>query len=545
VCTLSAKMPSDRRWIEDRRVAGLFALTTAFMSCDEAPDQFPVSAGEISPGVIDEATLIEEVADVGALSDPQRSQFRTLLASSYDRASRSPAQPGWFSNDDATGSQAIEGEERVLLDVDGPGALVHFWSARPQGRFRVFIDGAATPAIDQDFGDFLAHGPGRPGPPFVTEGALRLNVFYPVPFARHVRVTVTPSPDYLFHQIEYRRYDADAAVRSYGDPAVSRQRIDQALVRARAALATARSDGEAFERVLRADGADALTVDAAGGAEITSLSFHVEGPGSLDRTVVTASFDGVQTVEAPLGLLFATEPGSRPVASVAMTSDGERNFTLLLPMPFRRSARIALRDRGGGVAGARVRALVRRRTVAPSTMYLHARWTGRTLFTAPLPRDWHLASVRGSGVYVGTVLRVLNSSRGWWGEGDHRFWVDDESFPSQHGTGTEDYFGYAWCSTERFSTPFLGQTLASPADFSGSTIDYRFHVIDRVPFHRSFRFDLEVWTWEFSARFLYEAVYFFYGGDDARPDPPAADPHDDLFDQIPRVAPLGDGWTRC
>lgn len=473
----------------------------------------------------------------------QRAPFRTLLASSHDRASRVPTDSRWFSNDDATGYQSLDGAERVLLDVEGPGALVHFWSASPQGRLRVFVDGAALPVIDQDFATFLAQGLGSPGPPFVTQAALRLNVFYPVPFARRVRVTVTPSPAYLFYQIEYRRYDVGTAVRSSGDPSVSHERIDRARARARAVLTWIERGGTVVERDLRSDGTDALVLDAAGGAEITTLSFDADQPGSLDRTVVNVSVDGIQTIDAPLGLLFATQPGSRPVTSIAMTSDGARKFTLRLPMPFRRVARITVRDRGGGVAGMHVRALVRRRSVTPSTMYLHAQWTGRTRFTAPLPGDWHPASIRGAGVYVGTVLRVHNSSGGWWGEGDHRFSVDDEEFPSHHGTGTEDYFGYAWCSTERFSTPFVGQSLASPHDFSGSTINYRFHVIDRVPFQQSFRFDLEVWPWEPTASFLYEAVYFFYGGEGTRPDPPVGDEPDDPLDETP--PPAGDAWTRC
>lgn len=32
----------------------------------------------------------------------------------------------------------------------------------------------------------------------------------------------------------------------------------------------------------------------------------------------------------------------------------------------------------------------------------------------------------------------------WWGEGDEKFFVDGEKFPSSFGTGSEDYIGYAW-----------------------------------------------------------------------------------------------------
>ena len=60
-------------------------------------------------------------------------------------------------------------------------------------------------------------------------------------------------------------------------------------------------------------------------------------------------------------------------------------------------------------------------------------------------RDWHVAGIQGQGHLVGTVLDVENPpAAAWWGEGDEKIYVDGEAFPSLFGTGTEDYFGYAW-----------------------------------------------------------------------------------------------------
>ena len=39
----------------------------------------------------------------------------------------------------------------------------------------------------------------------------------------------------------------------------------------------------------------------------------------------------------------------------------------------------------------------------------------------------------------------MNPVEAWWGEGDEKVFVDGEKFPSHFGTGTEDYYGYAWC----------------------------------------------------------------------------------------------------
>jgi hypothetical protein len=75
----------------------------------------------------------------------------------------------------------------------------------------------------------------------------------------------------------------------------------------------------------------------------------------------------------------------------------------------------------------------------------HAKWHRDAFLTTARPRpDWTLLTTQGTGRYVGTHLHVWNPRGGWWGEGDDKFFVDGEKFPSSFGTGSEDYFGYAW-----------------------------------------------------------------------------------------------------
>ena len=57
---------------------------------------------------------------------------------------------------------------------------------------------------------------------------------------------------------------------------------------------------------------------------------------------------------------------------------------------------------------------------------------------------------QGRGRFCGVMLHVWNPLGGWWGEGDEKFFVDGEKFPSTFGTGSEDYFGYAWCGASFF-----------------------------------------------------------------------------------------------
>ena len=55
--------------------------------------------------------------------------------------------------------------------------------------------------------------------------------------------------------------------------------------------------------------------------------------------------------------------------------------------------------------------------------------------------DWVILATQGRGQFCGVMLDVWNPRGGWWGEGDEKFFVDGEKFPSTIGTGSEDYFG--------------------------------------------------------------------------------------------------------
>jgi len=41
----------------------------------------------------------------------------------------------------------------------------------------------------------------------------------------------------------------------------------------------------------------------------------------------------------------------------------------------------------------------------------------------------------GIGRFVGTMFHIWNPKGKWWGEGDEKFYVDDEKFPSTIGDG--------------------------------------------------------------------------------------------------------------
>lgn len=61
-----------------------------------------------------------------------------------------------------------------------------------------------------------------------------------------------------------------------------------------------------------------------------------------------------------------------------------------------------------------------------------------------------LDNIKGYGYYVGTYLALTALERYWWGEGEFKFYLDgDTDYPTQHSTGSEDYFGGAWAFHHR------------------------------------------------------------------------------------------------
>ena len=231
-------------------------------------------------------------------------------------------------------------------------------------------------------------------------------------------------------------------------------------------------------------------------------------------------------VRAPLPDLFGSSPGLNPYDSLPLTVGADGIFTCRFPIPFRSRAVVTIARAPAQGPPARPVEISGEMVVEPraftpdATLLFHARARPlAALSTRPL-RDWHIATLTGRGHQVGTMLSVRNPpGTFWWGEGDEKVFVDGEVFPSLFGTGTEDYFGYAWSSTERFAHPYHAQTLApGPANgFGGWFSMNRFLILDPVPFSARLQFDLEMWHWSDTTVDVSALIYWYArpgGGDD-------------------------------
>ncbi len=121
--------------------------------------------------------------------------------------------------------------------------------------------------------------------------------------------------------------------------------------------------------------------------------------------------------------------------------------------------------------------------------------------------DWKILETSGRGRFVGTMLHIWNPKGQWWGEGDEKFYVDGENFPSTFGTGSEDYFGYAWCIPEIFSAAYHSQT--TNFHNRGHISNNRWHIGDNIPFQKSFSGYIEKY-FKNSRPTLYAGIAYWY-----------------------------------
>lgn len=510
-------------------------VATLWLGAMTAPAQFTEDGDEITL-----QTLLAEMMNRSAVTRFPVPAYKTLQASSYDRASVDPADhQTWFANADY--GQFLRTEQRhgrtenVLMDANGPGAIVRFWSANPAGTLRIYLDGAEEPAVEAPMADLLA-GKVLFGEPLGAVQSRGYNLYAPIPYAK--RCVVTSDTGGFYYQINYRTYEASARVRTFSmadyDAAAS------AIENTRQKLREfPRPIGEGAEvNVFVPPGEERSLGYSNGPAQITGISLKMVAPdidAGLRSVVLIGEFDGARTVEVPLGDFFGTAPGINEFQNWYSAVRTTGRMMSLWRMPFERRGELKVVNMG--TEGVTIGASVFHDGILwnEDSMHFHARWRSEYPIRSRPMRDWNYLTVEGRGVLVGDSLSVANPLKSWWGEGDEKIYVDGERFPSHFGTGTEDYYGYAWCDTGLFSSPFHSQSRCDGPGNYGHTSVNRVRLLDGITFGRGLKFDMEVWTAQ-ESDVAYTATTYFYARPGARVSLPAITP--EMVASIPTPAPL-------
>ncbi|HQE84631.1 MAG TPA: DUF2961 domain-containing protein [Candidatus Hydrogenedentes bacterium] len=498
-------------------------------------------------------TLLDEMTDMHRLTRFPDPAYKTVQFSSYDHRSAVPAGPRWFDNSDGFGREPIPNFESVLrapegdspgeylmCDVQGPGAIVRLWTARITGAIRMYLDDAVTPLYDGPAEEFFLHpynaylqGSG------VTAEALE-NTFYqrnaayaPIPFAKRCRlVWLGNHGDTHFYEIQVRTYQIGTEVVTFSpqDIASNAERIQ------RAAAVLADPDAHWAYQSTRQPVALSVTIPPAD----TKEALKLEGPGALEnlvlkvdaanialglrQTVMHVVCDGFPwgQVESPVGDFFGAGPGVNPYQSIPFTVAPDGTMTCRYVMPFKESLVLLFENHGAQEVSVTGAALPMDYTWdEASSMHFRARWrvdhdlvaSGREVMGV---QDMPFLLGRGQGVYVGTAIMLLNpnpvptSHGNWWGEGDEKIFVDDDVRPSIYGTGSEDYFNYAWSANDIFDFPYCGQPRNDGPANRGFVVNYRWHVLDSLPFSNSIAFYMELFSHERTEGFSYGRMAYHY-----------------------------------
>ncbi|MBO7679996.1 MAG: DUF2961 domain-containing protein, partial [Thermoguttaceae bacterium] len=346
------------------------------------------------------------------------------------------------------------------------------------------------------------------------ETARGRNLYLPIPYAKSVKVTcdkIDTQPAF-YYQINYRTYAEGTEVESFSADAL--KAAADKIAETNAALADPTAS---FKRSAAAQDS---TVTVAPGQTMAFQPFY--GPGciteatakirvgdcddpsdpkvvqALRSLVFSVKFDGRETVCVPMGDFFGSGVGVNPYQTWYTTVKSDGTMTSRWRMPYKDRAVITLINRGtesvtltGGVA-------IEERPWRDDSLYFHCQWRqqrGIETVAGNGTCDWSYLDAAGTGIYVGDVLSLVNRHRAWWGEGDEKFYVDSDTFPSHFGTGSEDYYGYAWCTPIAFQSPWRAQPRAEGPDNFGNVTNLRFRSLDAIPFRERFRGSIEVWHW--------------------------------------------------
>ncbi|MCJ7674346.1 MAG: DUF2961 domain-containing protein [Sedimentisphaerales bacterium] len=473
--------------------------------------------------------LINRLTDLEQLAVLPAAGEKCAQWSSYDRKSKYDEASGkyvdWAANGDGDGIIRREGDQFVFAEMEGPGVIWRTWSAlAKEGHVKIYLDGAEEPAVDLPFiGYFNRKNEPFTHPALVHETARGQNCYVPIPYQKSCKIVAERDWGAYYH-FTYTTYPKGTILPTFRrklSPSESEalNRANEALSRCGVDPAGKRPGENTVLNTVVAVPGDTVTVaQLEGTAAITAIKVSVDLPESpanydvLRELVLHIYWDGRSeaSVWAPLGDFFGTAPGVNKYKSLplGMTDEG---FYCYWYMPFEKGAVIKLTNQGDKEQ--KVTFAITHTPVTKPIEELgrfHAKWH-RDAFLPEEPQrraiDWTMLKTQGRGRFCGVMLHVWNPRGSWWGEGDEKFFVDGEKFPSTIGTGSEDYFGYAWCTPELFSNCYHNQTISMGN--KGHVSVNRWHITDNVPFQRSFEAAIEKY-FPNERPTLYAATVYWY-----------------------------------
>ncbi|MES2307298.1 MAG: glycoside hydrolase family 172 protein [Verrucomicrobiota bacterium] len=246
---------------------------------------------------------------------------------------------------------------------------------------------------------------------------------------------------------------------------------------------------------------------------------HIEGPGAIQQIWMTPGgpwrnlilriyWDDQEhpSVECPIGDFFAS--GWKEVSminSLAVCVNPGNALNCYWEMPFQKKCRMTLTNLNDDPIYVYYQINYALTVVPEGTAYFHAQFRR----TNPLPyKEVYtiLEGVQGQGHYVGTYMAWGVNNDGWWGEGEIKFYMDGDTYPTICGTGTEDYFGGSYNfenkttkQYQEYTTPYCGlsQIIRPDGLYKSQTRFgmYRWHIPDPIRFKSDLKVTMQALGW--------------------------------------------------
>jgi hypothetical protein len=252
----------------------------------------------------------------------------------------------------------------------------------------------------------------------------------------------------------------------------------------------------------------------------------IEGPGAIQQIWMTPGtpwrsmilriyWDDQEqpSVECPVGDFFASAwPGFAQLTSLAVCVNPGSGLNCYWEMPFRSRCRMTLENRSRHDSAVFFQINYTLTEVPEDAGYFHAQF--RRSNPLPYMTDHAiLDGVVGAGQFVGCYVAWGVNNNGWWGEGELKWFIDGDEWPTICGTGIEDYFcgSYGFQDKGRyvpFTTPYAGmhEVVFPDATDPGLTQTrfglYRWHITDPIRFATDLRVTMQALGWRSEGRYL-------------------------------------------
>ncbi|MHC4122390.1 MAG: DUF2961 domain-containing protein [Planctomycetota bacterium] len=486
--------------------------------------------------------LVNQLTDLERLAVLPEEGEKTVQWSSYDRNSKydtsSGKYVGWSANGDGTGYIRKEGDKLVIAEMDGPGVIWRIWSARAEnGHVKIYLDGAKEPIVNMPFiGYFNYENEPFTRTSLIYQSARGYNSYIPIPYQKSCKITAEEGWGRYYH-FTYTTYPKDIKLPTFSlnltdAESTALDKADAKLKECGLNPAGKHKGGKVERKTITIPAGKTATIAQLNGQRaITAIKAQMSSPippndrDTLRELVFSIHWDGESepSVWSPLGDFFGTGPGFNKYKSLPMGMT-EKEFYSYWYMPFEKNAVLKLQNKGRKTQ--KVTFAIHHAPIQKPIKQLgrfHAKWHWDAFEPLEEERwpDWTMLTTQGKGRFCGVMLNIWNPKGGWWGEGDEKFFIDGEKFPSTIGTGSEDYFGYAWGCPEFFEKAYHCQTFNEKGNKGHISLN-RWHIVDNIGFQKSFEGCIEKY-FPNEKPTIYNCIAYWYlcpnGKDPYRPTP--------------------------